>query len=115
MWLAVSYLAVRYTNGTTAHRYQSKNGIAQRGLSHAIATNHRMYPGIQCQVDSLQRVRCSIVDMQIANAQQRRTCAPRPALLPGHRRSISGPDHAAPRDRVPAPEGRFLFLPVCLL
>ena len=30
-----------------------------------------MYPGIQCQVDSLQGMRRPVVDMQIANGQQR--------------------------------------------
>ena len=50
-----------------ADRHQPHDRLAQRGLAHAVATDHREYAGFERQVHALQRMRMPVVDVEAAD------------------------------------------------
>ena len=82
-----------HADRTAGRRFQPDNGVAQRGLAHAVAPNHRENAGVEGQDDALQGVAFAVVDMQVADVERRR----------------GGVTHAGLRGRSPAPADRFRF------
>ena len=80
-------------NRAAARPQQAHDGLAQRGLAHAVAADHREHAGVQRQVDALQGMRMAVIDVEAPDFEGRRGTA--------------GITHARPPDRVPGPRGRL--------
>ena len=77
-------------------RHQPHDGVAQRGLAHAVAPDHRQDAALQAKIDALQGVRGAVVDVEPRNIER----GGRAVLVPlSHGRSLR-------RDKAPAPAGR---------
>ena len=80
-------------NRAAARPQQAHDGLAQRGLAHAVAADHREHAGIQRQVDALQCMRMAVIDVEAPDFEGRRGAADL--------------THGRPPDRVPGPRGRL--------
>ena len=82
-------------NRTAACRHQAHDGLAQGGLAHAVAADHREHAAWQRDVDALQRMRMSVIDIEALHLE--RGC--------GAARFT----HGRLRDKAPAPRDRTRF------
>ena len=59
------------TDRSARRAHQAHDGLAQRGLAHAVAADDRENPGMDRELDALQRMGMAVIDIQAANLQQR--------------------------------------------
>ena len=59
---------------TARRAHQAHDGLAQRGLAHAVAADDREDAGMDRELDALQRVGMAVIDIEAANLQQRQGC-----------------------------------------
>src|SRR5689334_12560736 len=74
---------------TAARTEQAHDGVAERGLAHAVAADHREHALLERQVDALQRMRMPVINVETPDLQRGRGAAD---II-----------HGRLRDRVPAP------------
>jgi hypothetical protein len=73
-----------------ARRHQAGDGVAQRGLAHAVAPDDAEHAALQREAHSLQRMGAAVEDVERLDAQRRRGRAVRcvafavGAAKPGH-------------------------------
>ena len=98
-----------------ADREEPHDGVAQGGLAHAVAPDHRVDSLVQGEIDALQGVGLVVVDVKVADLQGRRgggAPARSLGLPPG---SGPGPlSHGRAPGRAPAPPDRSRSRPGCL-
>ena len=94
MRLEADQVAPIEANGARTHRHEADDRVAEGGLAHAVASDHREDAALEGQRDALQGMRFAVVDLKILDLQDRL------------RRRGRVPSHAPLRDRSPEPRRR---------
>src|SRR5216684_1525434 len=88
-------------DGATGGSYQPHDRLAKRRLAHAIAADDGKYASVERQVDALQRVRSTVVNVETPNLEDRSGAA--------RISHIFLQDHGRLPDKAPEPRGRTRF------
>ena len=82
-------------NRAAAGAHEAHDGLAQGGLAHAVAADHREHAAVEREVDALQRMRMPVIDIEALDLEGGRGAA---RLT-----------HGRLRDKAPAPRDRIRF------
>ena len=89
------------------HREEPHDRVAQGGLPHAVAPDHRVDPLVQGEVDALEGMRLVVVDVEVPDLEGDRRCGPPArALRPPVGPAVGPLSHGRAPGRAPAPPGR---------
>ena len=62
-------------NRAAACPHEAHDGLAQRGLAHAVAADHREHAAVEREVDALQRMRMPVIDVEALDLESGRGAA----------------------------------------